>query len=283
MYTKKLIRGIISYIPVLKSIIPLIGTGGSNDAEYCLRIYSKHKDILITNGCVFPFGKIGEIGPGDSVGIGLCALVDGAVSYYGLDAIAHTNIHTNLQIFQELIDIYEIENIDIDDKIKEELLWDIQNMNMLKSKIKYYAPWWNKDNIVNDSLDVIISTAVMEHVLPLKETYKRIFEWIKPGGFCSHIIDYGAHEFSDYWYDHWYYSDFLWKILMHGRKYPISRMSHSYHMDCIEKAGFSIQTIIPSYQSNTADKDKISKTILNYFNDTDLRIKSAIVVAKKPS
>lgn len=154
-------------------------------------------------------------------------------------------------------------------------------MNMSKSKIKYYAPWWRQDKIVDNSLDIIISTAVMEHVLPLQETYKTIFKWIKLGGFCSHIIDYGAHEFSDCWYEHWYHSDVLWKIFMHGRKYPISRMPHSYHMDCIEKAGFSIQSIIPSYQSNSADKNKISKTIVDYFNDSDLCIKSAIIVAKK--
>ena len=244
MHKKKLLRGMISYIPVLKSIIPSTGTGGSNNAEYCLRMYYKHKDLLINNGCLFPVGAIGEIGPGDSVGVGLCALVDGASVYYGLDAIAHTNIQTNTQIFQELVAIYKTKHIDIKDKIKDELLWDIRNMNKLKSKIKYSAPWWIKDTIVNDSLDVVISTAVMEHILPLKENYKRIFEWIKPGGFCSHIIDYGAHEFSDYWHDHWYYSDSLWKILMHGRMYPISRMPHSYHIGCIEDAGFSIQKII---------------------------------------
>lgn len=113
MNLRKLTRGIISYIPVLKSIIPSTGTGGSNDAEYCLNTYSKHKDILINNGCKNPFNTIGEIGPGDSVGIGLCALLDGARLYYGLDAIRHTNIHANIQILEELIDLFKIKNIDI--------------------------------------------------------------------------------------------------------------------------------------------------------------------------
>ena len=103
------------------------------------------------------------------------------------------------------------------------------------------------------------------------------------GGFCSHIIDYAAHEFSDCWHEHWYYSDFLWKILMHGRMYPISRMPHSYHMECIEKAGFEIQKIIPSYGNKKAEKKKISKSIVDYFKNSDLKIKSAIVVARKPA
>lgn len=283
MKPKKLFRGIISYVPLLKSIIPTIGTGGSNNAEYCLNRYSQHKDYLIDNGCFYPVSTIGEIGPGDSVGIGLCALLDGVDRYYGLDAIAYTNVESNIQMLKKLICLYENKNIMVQEKTRNDLMFYIQNLNKPESKIKYYAPWWAKDKIVNNSLDIVISTAVMEHVMSLKETHQKIFDWLKPGGFCSHIIDYSAHEFSDCWHEHWFYSDFLWKILMHGRMYPLSRMPHSYHMNCIEKVGFEIQKIIPSWGNKRAEKKKISKSIVDYFKDSDLNIKSAIVVARKPA
>lgn len=69
---------------------------------------------------------------------------------------------------------------------------------------------------------------------------------------------------------------------MHSRMYPINRTPLSYHMDCIGKAGFSIQEVIPSYHPRVAVKKKISNRIVDLFTDSDLKIKSAIIVAKKP-
>ena len=282
MFIKKFVRGCISYIPVLKSIIPSKGMGGTNDAAYCHSIYTKHKGMLIDNGCAFPFESICEIGHGDTIGVGLCALVDGARSYCALDAIAHSSINKNLSVFNDIVKFYESRHKTIRECILDEIEQNIKGINTQKAKIKYCAPWWNNEILDDDSLDVIISTAVMEHILSLKEFYVNTYNWLKPGGFCSHIIDYSAHEFSDNWCEHWYYSDMLWSILMHGRMYPINRKPHSYHIDCIEKAGFSIQEVLPSYHHKAAVKKKISNRIVDFFTDSDLKIKSAIIVARKP-
>jgi SAM-dependent methyltransferase len=281
MKVKKLLRGLISYVPVLKEIIPKTGTQGSNDPQHCLRTFEKHRDLLTDNGFGFPVACMGELGPGDSFGVGIAALLNGSEKYFGLDAIAHTNIEFNISIFEDLIKLYEAKNIIFSETQKHKIKLSIEQLNSPDSMLQYLAPWWTSE-ISKNTFDLIISTAVMEHVFPLEEVYRRIFDLLKPGGYCSHIIDYGAHEFSDCWFEHWCYSDWLWKILLHGRKYMINRMPHSYHLQCMLKAGFIIQNELVTKNSQSPKMNKIAPKIRKYFNNDDLSIQSAIVIIKKP-
>lgn len=94
--------------------------------------------------------------------------------------------------------------------------------------------------IQKNSIDLILSNAVMEHVINLKEYYLTMFKWLKPGGYASHVIDYRAHEFSDNWYEHFYLNNTLCKFLMHGRMYPINRYPYSFHIKTLKEIGFEI-------------------------------------------
>ena len=47
--------------------------------------------------------KIAELGPGDSLGIGLCAVLCGVREYYALDAKEHANSERNKRILEELV------------------------------------------------------------------------------------------------------------------------------------------------------------------------------------
>jgi hypothetical protein len=42
---------------------------------------------------------VAELGPADSLGMGLCSLLSGARSYYAFDAIKHAASDNNLRIF----------------------------------------------------------------------------------------------------------------------------------------------------------------------------------------
>jgi hypothetical protein len=50
---------------------------------------------------------VAELGPGDSLGIGLAALVSGAEKYFALDVVEYTNIERNLKIFDELVTLFK--------------------------------------------------------------------------------------------------------------------------------------------------------------------------------
>ncbi len=297
MKIKKILRGLISYIPILKVILKKKGTGGSNSSKYCLDTFINHAELLVKSGMKFPPENIGEIGPGDTLGIGFAALLFGSKKYVALDSVAHASKEINLTIFNQLVDLIEsepykskinllISRDTLDSTMSASNLVKIKNsiesISDFSDPISYSVPWWKKGNVSQNSLDLILSNAVMEHVIELKSTYESMFKWLKPGGYCSHVIDYRAHEFSDTWYKHWEFSELIWKILMHGRIYPINRMPHSYHRKIILETGFEIIHETKETEINKADIEKINPTIKKYFDENDLNISTGTFIIRKP-
>ena len=106
--------------------------------------------------------------------------------------------------------------------------------------IKYIVPWDDDSVILNDSVDMIISQAVLEHVNDLKGSYIAMHKWLSPNGFMSHEIDFKSHGISANWNGHWTYSDFIWKLIVGNRKYLLNRHPCSVHIDSLNNAGFEI-------------------------------------------
>lgn len=58
-----------------------------------------------------------ELGPGDSLGIGLAALISGTARYHALDVFEYANIERNIRIFEELVELFRRrEKILVDDE-----------------------------------------------------------------------------------------------------------------------------------------------------------------------
>ena len=56
-------------------------------------------------------------------------------------------------------------------------------------KTEYKAPWSDPSVLsvpIENSLDRAISHSVLEHVVDLKETYRALYRWMKPGAWMSH-------------------------------------------------------------------------------------------------
>lgn len=235
--------------------------------------YMKDIFILKSEGIINKFGNIAEIGPGDTLGVGFCALLDGFSYYYALDKIEHSEKYINLKILKELKQYFQNKK-EIFNKIEEDILLGSSNT------FKYIVPWDKENLIKNNSIDLIISNAVMEHIVDLKGAYFAMYQWLKPGGYASHIIDYRAHEFSDNWYEHFYLNDTLWKFLMHGRMYPINRYPHSFHIKTLKEIGFEIILTEKNYGPK-GELDKVNKKLRKYFDEGDLEIISARIIVRK--
>jgi hypothetical protein len=50
---------------------------------------------------------VAELGPGESLGVGLCALLSGADHYVGLDVIAHSYPERNQLVLNDLIKLFQ--------------------------------------------------------------------------------------------------------------------------------------------------------------------------------
>jgi len=105
MGLKHIIGGILTYVPKVGKL--MAGhTGGTNSARYCYSVWLRHLILAQQVGlCTWP-KVIAEFGPGDSLGIGLAALVCGAEKYYALDVVEYANTEVNLDILEEVVALF---------------------------------------------------------------------------------------------------------------------------------------------------------------------------------
>src|SRR5262249_48006693 len=81
-------------------------TGGTVSARYCYSVWLRHLSMLHRSALPTSFGTLVELGPGDSIGIGLAALLSGAEHYVALDVTRYAAAALNLQIFEELVGLF---------------------------------------------------------------------------------------------------------------------------------------------------------------------------------
>ena len=200
------------------------GTHGAHEVRYCYSVFLRHLVMARQNGLSTIPQTIAELGPGESIGSGLVALLSGAERYFAFDVIEHANLQRNLEIYDELVELFkrkepipgEDEYPEVKPRLKSyefpsEILTDellnasleptrlnriresIVNYKTKDSLINYVAPWDDAQLLEKESVDMIFSQAVMEHVANLPFTYKAFSEWLKPNGFMSHQIDFRCH------------------------------------------------------------------------------------------
>jgi len=257
---------------------------------------------------------VAELGPGDSLGIGLAALLTGVDSYYGLDALPYTGNASNLAIFEQLIELFQkrspipgpdefrevrppldsyafphqiLDDSWLSESLRPERLQrirdDLQQINNLErpGKIRFFAPWNSLNLLQPEGVDLIYSQAVMEHVMDIDTTYDMMNRWLKPGGYLSHAIDYRSHHTSPYWNGHWAYSDFAWKLVVGKRVYLLNRQPHSAHIQNIQKHGLEIVVNDPVVNHTGLPREKLSKRFQT-LSEADATTSGSFIIAKKP-
>ena len=306
-----LARGIASYV-LPEKIFLRPGSGGTFSSKYCYSVWLRHLVQLKEQGLVNDLSKIqkvAEMGPGDSLGIGMASLLTGAKEYHAFDVIEHANLERNIQITKNLSQLFlekkevphqemqfrntkpRLSNYAFPFDILAHLSSDIlQNkLEAIKAalrkeksevKVSYQVPWDKKESGLHGEIDLIFSQAVMEHVDNIQHAYTTMYKWLKPGGIISHQIDYKAHEMTKEWNGHWYINKKLWDVLLHGRKYSINRFPHSAHVKAIEEAGFTIKNVVPVIDKNEF-AGKTPKVTKCTFTEEDMTISSALIQAVK--
>jgi hypothetical protein len=211
---------------------------------------------------------VAELGPGDSLGIGLAAVLCGADRYLALDVKAHANTERNLKVFDELVrlfrdrspipgdnewpltqpklpgyafptDILTPERLEA--ALAESRLCQIRDAltgNAGPISIAYRAPWTHPSAMESGCVDFLVSQAVLEHVEDLETTYAAMRTWMKPGASMSHSIDFWCHGLTRAWNGHWMLGDLTWRVVRGTRRYLINRQPLSTHVDLLRKYGF---------------------------------------------
>jgi hypothetical protein len=302
-----IIKGMLTYVPAFNAWRQYHATsGGTDTSRYCYSVWLRHLVMLDQHGFRITGGRVGELGPGDSIGIGLAALLSGATQYVGLDIVPFSAKADLETIFEELVQLYsrrepipdhnefprvrprlesyEFPNHFIDwdnfsstaENVRIELRKGIGNGQL----VDYRVPWTSTNEIAPGSLDLIFSQAVLEHVDDLAETYKAMSAWLKPGGYASHVVDFTAHGLSPFWNGHWAYSDRQWQWVRGRREYLLNRQPVSVHLACASRAGFEIIHVHKDYGDSGLDPSVLSKHF-QVLDGEDLRTRGAVLILRK--
>lgn len=264
---RHLASGMSTWVPILNAWRQRhASTGGSDSARYCYSVWFRHLTRLDRYGFKVNGAHIGELGPGDSLGIGMASLLSGSARYVGLDIVPYSARADLGKMLDELLGMYLKEERVPDDKefpfVRPRIdsfefpdhIVDRKNVSTIAEAIRnqlwdglksgdllgYRVPWMSLPQIEEASLDLIFSQAVLEHVDSLEETYRAMFAWLKPGGYASHVIDFRAHGRSPFWNGHWAYSDWQWKWVRGKREFLLNREPLSTHLLLAKKVGFEL-------------------------------------------
>lgn len=312
-FLKQLSKGILSWIPGTDKLI-MGRTGGTNSARYCYSVWFRH--FLHANYHEeFGIPKIvAELGPGDSLGVGMAALISGANKYYAFDVINHAYDTKILEMFDELVELFNTRASIPDDVefpntyprlksysfpshiLTEEVLATTLDPNRIKdirsklsppfsndSPITFFVPWSSSQvpSSISGTVDFLISQAVLEYIEDLASTHVVIKNWMREGGIASHQVDFRSHDTSDNVQGHWLIGDISWWLLRGRRKYALSRYPHSSHVSEIRNAGFVVLADNAVLMKPAIDLTLVQKRF-STFPFSDYQTAHTCIVCKKP-
>lgn len=132
--------------------------------------------------------------------------------------------------------------------------------------------------------DLIISTAVLEHVRDPLIALEKSWEWLRPGGYVSHIVDLRDHLF-DTPFEMLTYSNRTWNRWLNPRDgFHLNRWRLPDYLQAMRKAGFE-SIDYRSLERDQAGLMEIQPRLSPRFRDTDPELLSITIVhlhARKP-
>jgi len=250
---RNILTGTLTFIPPLNAWRARHSTsGGTLSLSYCYSVWRRHLQLLLEAGFRPEGACIAELGPGDTIGVGLAALLSGVRQYSGLDLVPFAHGFDPVPFFDELCRIAEEEG-----KRGEATRSDAQPVRILSrddivrirtelergmkagSVLNYCAPW-HRASIPAGSLDLVLSQSVLQYSDCMPDVYQSMFHWLRPGGYASHRIDCSAGYLSPHWNGHWAYSDFEWRLTRGRREFLMNREPIGVHLKTAEAAGFQV-------------------------------------------
>lgn len=312
MRLKPIARGLLTLVPAINDLLrPQRTEGQTASARYCYDLWIRHLAQLYAHGYRETPRTVAELGPGTTLGVGLCALLSGSDTYYGLDVVAHSNARVNQQILEELIPMFRARTpnalqgwpdsssyLDASGFPGQLLTEDIleralhpDRLDAIRAAltmpsaanpitIEYKAPWNSPRVIDEGAVDLIISSSVLEHVVELPPTYEALYRWLRPGGWMAHQIDLKTHGITQRWNGFRACSEGVWKLAVGRRPYMINRYPASVHLQLMKDAGFKLIEQMKMFRSDGIRRDELAPRWAD-ITDDDLNCSALYVIATK--
>ena len=310
MHTRRLAMGLATYVPGASRFANM-KTGGSDSARYCYSVWLRH--LVSAQGPEFSGVPVSlaEIGPGDSLGLGIAAMLCGTDSYVAFDVAPYAATDDNLRILDELIALFaRREPIPDDAEFPDvgpclpgyafpgEVLGEASlavslapgRLTAMRALIAdgslgtadglriHYEPRWTDPHATSESVEMVCSQAVLEHVDDLDAAYAALRRWIAPGGVMSHHVDFTSHGTARVWNGHWTFSDREWRLVRGRRRWFLNREPLGTHERLLRDHGFRITDIQRGSGPSPITRDQVAPRFAGT-TDEDLGTYSAYIRA----
>lgn len=292
-----IVKGAATWVPLLYDA-ERGSTGGTRSARYCYAVWMRHLLGLIECGMLSVPRAVAELGPGDSLGIGLAAILSGADRLHAFDVVRYAHNDRNLAVLRELVALFraraevpgEQEFPNVFPRLKDHTFPSSLRARSLDSlltderveavaralregdsggiEISYVVPWNRVPCGADRNVDLVYSQAVLEHVEELAETYRAMAGWLRPGAYASHVIDFRSHHITPGWDGHLQYPARLWRIVRGRRPYLLNRQSVSAHLDAMRSNGLEILSIERERREPTVSRAQLASEF-RHLSDAD--------------
>jgi len=291
-----IIKGIATWIPFAYDA-GRGSTGGTDNARYCYAVWMRHLVLARAAGITRSWRSVAELGPGDSLGIGLAAMLCGADHLQALDVVCYANAEHNQAVLNQLAgllhsrapipDAAEFPGVfpTLDNySFPEHLLPEEQLRRALDTDrvarigralrgeksdvaIDYRVPWNGYPPTSIERVDLLYSQAVLEHVEDAAATWEAMARWVAPEGAISHVIDLRSHRLTAQWDGHLQYPDHWWRIIKGRRPYLLNRCSPTEHCNWAKRSGFKVIKATPAITAPVLSAEDLAPRFREWSED----------------
>ena len=305
-------KGLLSWVPgVQAAFYDRRAAHGTGSASYCYGVWIKHLSILNAHGMLDIPRSVLELGPGESVGTGVAALLSGAERYVAIDAVPHMRPEANVAVFKELLQLFRSRAPrprpgfpPIDHYLDQRLFpaaaldeaWlegalERSRLARIEAAVRAvgsgdpdamirYCTWSAPQPVADGSVDLVFSHVVLNHVEDLEGLYAKCARWLRPGGWMSHQVDFTCLGTAAEWNGHRAYGDLTWKVIRGHRPYFVNREPPTTHQRLLEAAGFEVVQLLRGRKEGGITRAQLAPRWRG-ISDEDLSTQTAFLVCRR--
>ena len=283
LYNKSdcIIRFFYTQIPIVRNIIRkiLFWKIYKSDFNQIDDIFIELDDTFNQYGMTFKDKQIVELGPGNSIALALNCLCNGAQKYQMVDKYPRIfkNDKQKESILEQIAYFENKYSHNLNDFVnKITLKFNQEKLTYVKNSVE------DLRTISSDSIDLILSISVFEHVKDVETSFQEMNRILKMDGVMYHKIDLRDHYNFDNPFKFLKYSDFLWNnfLTKEGFSYT-NRLRVDDFEDVLAKHGFEIVELDKViFEGVLPDKCRLNGRFRNK-DDDDLQVIGMTILAKK--
>ena len=205
-------------------------------------IYEVFTDYKRYGGITAFYGRIAEVGPGDSCGVGLLFLADGGLSIDLVDRFySHRDSKTRAKLYRTLLESHPSLT-----PLVEQV--DFNNEKTFSGINRYYGPEAAAECFfsTHTGYDFIVSRAVFEHLYDPLIALTKMADALNLGGVLLHKVDLRDHGlFSQHFHELKFLevSDWLYPLMTCAAGRPNRILLHRYK-ECLTKLHLDTQFLV---------------------------------------